>query len=334
MSELRKDPIVGRWVIISTERGERPMDWRQESILKGGGGVCPFCHGNEKKTPPEIMAHRPVGLLPNGPGWDVRVVPNKFPALQIEGELEPKGFGNYDMMQGIGAHEVIIETPSHSKDLADLTVEQICNVLLTFRDRTLDLKRDPRFRYVLIFKNHGSAAGASLEHSHSQLIATPIIPKRVIEELEGSKCFFDLKGRCIFCDLIQQEQDAGQRIVLLSESYIAIEPFAPRFPFETWILPKHHFSHYEEMADNLYFELAEVLKETLGRINQVLGCPPYNFMLHSSPIQGGEKVEYHWHLEIIPKLTKIAGFEWGSGFYINSTPPELAAEELRAATMA
>lgn len=330
MSELRKDPIVGRWVIISSERGKRPSDWANEPKLKGGG-FCPFCPGNEDKTPPEIMAIRPISDEPNIPGWNIRVVPNKFPALQIESELSSKGEGIYDMMTGVGAHEVVIETPNHALDLADLNDNHLRNVLLIYRDRTLDLKRDKRFQYILIFKNHGVAAGASLEHTHSQLIATPIIPKRVIEELDGSRKYYKYKERCIYCDIILQETRAQSRIVLNNDSYMVIEPFAPRFPFETWILPKEHYSHYENMPEEMYADLADTLRDALNRMNNALGYPPYNFILHTSPIQESFLLEYHWHIEIIPKLTKVAGFEWGSGFYINPVPPERAAESLAKA---
>lgn len=330
MSELRKDPIVGRWVIISAERGKRPSDWANEPAMRGGG-FCPFCPGNEDKTPPEIMAIRPLSDQRDGPGWEIRVVPNKFPALQIEGELYRKGEGNYDMINGIGAHEVVIESPSHVVDFADLDEQHLHQVLSIFRGRTLDLKSDVRFKYILIFKNHGVAAGASLEHTHSQLIATPIIPKRVVEELEGSRRFYDYKERCIYCDIVRQEVKSEKRLVSSFNSFITIEPFAPRFPFETWILPKRHFSHFEMMPNEMYYELAQVLKDTLTRINEVLGYPPYNFIIHNSPLQESNLLEYHWHVEIIPKLTKIAGFEWGSGFYINPTPPEAAADQLRNA---
>ncbi len=328
MSELRKDPIVGRWVIISTQRGKRPSDWGNEPMLKGGG-FCPFCPGNEEKTPPEIVAIRPITAQRDVPGWQIRVVPNKFPALQIEGELEPKGYGNYDMMNGIGAHEVIIETPNHATDLSELPDSHMRDVMLIYRDRVLDLKKDMRFKYILVFKNQGVAAGASLEHSHSQLIATPIIPKRVSEELQGSRDFYRHKERCIYCDIVQQEINTNLRIVHESEHFLTIEPFAPRFPFETWILPLKHYSHFEQMPDFMYGELAKTLKDALWRVNATLGFPPFNFIVHSSPVQEPMLPEYHWHIEIIPKLTKIAGFEWGSGFYINPTPPELAAEHLR-----
>jgi UDPglucose--hexose-1-phosphate uridylyltransferase len=330
MPELRKDPITERWVIISSERGKRPSDWTMEPKVRGGG-FCPFCPGNEDKTPPEVHALRPGTEQKNVPGWKIRVVPNKFPALQIEGDLNRRGEGLYDLMNGVGAHEVIIETPNHLAELADLDTDHIYDTLLIFRERILDLKNDTRFKYILIFKNHGISAGASLEHSHSQLIATPIIPKRVQEELLGAKKHFDFKERCIYCDILHQEVQMGKRLVVRTDDYVSVEPFAPRFPFETWLLPVKHYSHFEAMELREYYGLAAVLKETLLRINRTLESPHYNFILHTSPVQEAPLLEYHWHIEIIPKLTKVAGFEWGSGFYINPTPPEMAAQHLREA---
>jgi UDPglucose--hexose-1-phosphate uridylyltransferase len=330
MPELRKDPITERWVIISSERGKRPSDWSMEPKVRSGG-FCPFCPGNEDKTPPEVRALRPGTDQKNVPGWKIRVVPNKFPALQIEGELSRRGEGLYDLMNGIGAHEVIIETPNHLAELADLDTDHIYDTLLIFRERILDLKNDSRFKYILIFKNHGISAGASLEHSHSQLIATPIIPKRVQEELLGAKKHYDFKERCIYCDILHQEMQMGKRLVVRTDDYVSVEPFAPRFPFETWLLPVRHYSHFEAMELREYYGVAAVLKETLQRLNRTLENPHYNFILHTSPVQEAPLLEYHWHIEIIPKLTKVAGFEWGSGFYINPTPPEMAAQHLREA---
>ncbi len=326
--QLRKDPIIGRWVIISTDRGKRPSDWTVEPEKKVGG-FCPFCPGNEDKTPPEIGAVRKEGTAPNTPGWMVRVVSNKFPALKIEGELNRRGEGIFDLMNGIGAHEVIIECPDHLIELADLPVDHIRNVFRLYRERMIDLKRDIRFKYILIFKNHGKAAGASLEHSHTQLIAMPIIPKRVAEELDGAHKYYSFKERCIFCDIIRQEMQWSSRLVLSSPNFIVFEPFAARFPFETWLLPIKHSYRFEDISDEDVYELAATMKETLQRLNKVLENPPYNFIIHTSPLQDQEYFEYHWHIEIIPKLTKVAGFEWGSGFYINPTPPEDAANALR-----
>jgi len=328
MPELRKDPIIGRWVIISTERGKRPSDF-SSAPKRRGNKLCPFCPGNESATPPEILAFRSDSSQPNKPGWTLRVISNKFPALRIEGDLNREGRGIFDKMNGIGAHEVIIETADHDKDLVDLDQKQVEDIIWAYLKRTIDLKKDPRFRYILIFKNQGEEAGASLEHSHSQLIATPIVPKRVTEELEGAGKYYEYKERCIFCDIIKQEISENERVVLQNDSFISIEPFAPRFPFETWILPKKHFSAFEKIKKEEIPALASVLRETLQRLAKALNNPPYNYILHTSPMDSDNNEEYHWHIEIMPKLTRVAGFEWGTGFYINPTAPEDAAAYLR-----
>jgi len=330
MPELRKDPVTSRWVIISTERGKRPSDFSPEPP-RARSGFCPFCPGNEAKTPPEILAYRPNGGPPNSSGWDLRVVPNKFPALQIEGELNRQGEGIYDKMNGLGAHEVIIETPEHEATLATLPEERVEEVLWAFRDRIVDLKKDPRFQYILVFKNHGEAAGASLEHPHCQLIATPIIPKRVREEVDGAREYYRYKERCVYCDMVRQERQERTRLITENDHFVALAPFASRFPFEIWLLPRSHDPYFEDAQKQEYVSLAKALRETLRRMDRVLNNPPYNFIIHNSPLRGDDHLHYHWHIEIMPKLTRIAGFEWGSGFYINPTPPEEAATFLRQA---
>ena len=265
MPELRKDPVIGRWVIISTERGKRPSDFPSETRTKSTK-LCPFCPNNESSTPPEVYSVRENGSQPNAPGWTLRVIPNKFPALRIEGDLNREGEGIFDKMNGIGAHEVIIETPDHMKDLADLSVEDITRTILAYRSRIKDLKNDARFQYILIFKNQGEAAGASLEHSHSQLIATPIIPKRVFEEIEGSKKYYDYKERCIFCDIQRQEIQDGSRLITRNDSFVSITPFASRFPFEVWVLPVKHRSQFDNISDDEAVAFAEIMKATLARI--------------------------------------------------------------------
>ena len=328
MPELRKDPVIGRWVIISTERGKRPTDLAVRERPRRSS-FCPFCPGNEDKTPPEILAYRASDSRRDGPGWQVRVVPNKFPALQIEGEMDRRAEGLYDKMNGIGAHEVIIETADHELELGMQTTAGIEQVLRAYRERMADLKRDRRFRYLMLFKNHGEAAGATLEHAHSQIIATPVVPKRVQEELDGALRHYQLKERCIFCDMMVQERGDGRRIVSENDEFLAFTPFASRFAFETWLLPKRHESHFEEGDASRLGQLAEILRSTLTRIGRALNHPPYNFILHTSPCNQGALEHYHWHFEIMPTLTKIAGFEWGTGFHINPTPPEEAAEYLR-----
>ena len=327
MTELRKDPIVGRWVIISTERAKRPQEFPPEKADRREG-LCPLCPGSERMTPPEILAFRDGGA-PNDSGWTLRVVPNKFPALRIEGDLGKAGEGVYDRMNGIGAHEVIVETERHDLDLFDLPENRIGNVLRAYRDRLLDLKKDRRFKSVIVFKNHGAAAGASLVHSHSQLIALPVVPKRVIEEMSGCQDYFRFRDRCLLCDIIVQEAEQKARIVEETGEFLAYAPYAPRFPFETWIVPKRHQCAYEMIEEDQIGALAPVFRRTLRRLNLALENPPFNYIIHSAAFQMGAADYYHWHIEIMPKLTKVAGFEWGSGFYINPTPPEEAAKFLR-----
>ena len=327
MAEIRRDPLTGRWVIVSTENPFTPEDFETEEH-RIPSGTCPFCPGNERLTPPEVAARRQTGGT-NGPGWSFRVVPNKFPALQIEGSLDRTGLGIYDRMNGIGAHEVIVETPDHRKVLADFSTQEMVDLLEIYQERSLDLKKDKRFRYLLIFKNHGESAGASLSHPHTQLIALPIVPKRVSEELKRSEAYYDQKERCIFCDTIHQELSDGERVVAETPGIVCFAPYASRFPFELWLLPKTHLTDFAQSPHELYRELGDCMKQVLAKIRGVLHDPSYNFILHTAPLEAIPHEGYHWHLEIMPRLIKVAGFEWGSGFYINPTPPELAAQYLR-----
>lgn len=326
--ELRKDPISGRWVIIAKSRAKRPNDFEAAPETRADR-FCPFCAGHEDATGSEILAYRHAGSQANREGWRVRVVPNKFPALEIEGDLNKRGDGMYDLMRGVGAHEVIIESPRHLSSTSDLKPHEIEEVLWVYRDRLVDLKKDPRLVYGMIFKNVGAAAGASLEHTHSQLIVTPIVPINVWEEMTGALEFFNYRGRCVYCDMVQQELTTEKRIVLDSPGFVAFCPFASRFPFETWILPKPHASHFENVQKHSVEELASVLRQTIAKIEAALDRPAYHYIIHNSPFDTGELAHYHWHIEIIPRLTKPAGFEWGSGFYINPVGPEEAAAFLR-----
>lgn len=324
MPELRKDPVLGRWVIISTERAKRPSDFPPPPRPKEAEGqLCPFCPGNEHLTPPEVL-RRPA----SGP-WVVRVVPNRYPALTPLGDPLRQGVGVYDRIAGVGAHEVIIETPDHSLALAEFEPRAIEEVLWAFRDRYLALAADPRLRYVLIFKNHGSSAGASLVHSHCQLIATPVVPVLVNSELDGAARYFDFRKRCIYCDMLKQELDERERVVYENDRFVTFEPFAPRFPFETWLVSRDHIASFARMTPEHITDLGLALKDVLGRINRALSGPDYNFVVHTAPTTTPDPEHYHFHIEIMPKLTTIAGFEVGSGFYINPVPPEEAARFLR-----
>jgi len=334
MPELRKDPIIDRWVIISTERSQRPVFLADQAEVPKPGAICPLCPGNEPMTPPEVFAIRPASVSspPNSPNWSLRVVPNKFPALRIEGDLNKQGIGLYDEMNGIGAHEVIVETPLHTQTLTGMDVPSVRNVFVAYRERTLDLLKDRRFKFVMIFKNSGSTAGASLAHSHSQLIALPIIPSRLSEEIKGSLNYYKSKDRCVFCDIVAQESEERKRIIYENDHFIAISPFASRFPFEAWILPKRHEESFlSSKHDDNYLSIADAISTVLRKHEKILNSPPYNYMIHTAPVELSGAPYYHWHIEITPRLTKQAGFEWGTGFYINPTPPEEATIYLQEA---
>ncbi len=328
MNQLRRDPITRRWVIISTQRGKRPHDFKFDTVKKRVG-ICPFDPGNEHLAPPEVFAIRPDNSPPNTPGWSLRVVPNKFPALIMECEPNRRAMGLYDVMDGFGTHEVIIETPHHEETFDMMSTDKVLEIVKAYRERIRTLKKDRRIKYVLVFKNYGPQAGASLEHSHSQLVALPVIPKRIQEKIDASKMHFQYRERCLLCDIVDQELQETKRLIDENDEFVAFEPFASRFPFETWIVPKKHQTHFEDADEDLYLQFARILRDTIRRLTEVLDRPPYNFMILNAPFVHSHDEYFHWHLEIIPRLTRIAGFEWGSDFYINPTPPELAAEYLK-----
>jgi UDPglucose--hexose-1-phosphate uridylyltransferase len=331
MPELRRNPTTDKWVIIATERAARPSDFKQDEELLVGADKCPFCEGREDQTPPEITSVRKEGTLPNTPGWEIRVIPNKFPALKIDGEANRHGNGVYDEMNGIGAHEIILESNLHTESIETLPIEHIGKILWIFKGRLLDLRKDSRLRYILIFKNKGERAGASLEHPHSQLIATPVLPDLVKNELRVAARYFEFKERCVYCDIITQEKEENKRVVFENNSFIAITPFASIAPFEVMILPKEHCSDFAQIKLSLVNDLAEILQNTLRLINKVVPNIAYNFYIHTSPLDHLSIPHYHWHIEILPRLTETAGFEWGSGLSINPLPPEQAAGFLKEA---
>ncbi|MRR06582.1 MAG: galactose-1-phosphate uridylyltransferase [Deltaproteobacteria bacterium] len=340
MSELRWDPIKRHWVIIAADRGRRPNDFFTAETPPSMTS-CPFCYGNEDKCPHEIFAIRPSGP-PNAPNWKVRVIPNKYPVLRVEGEVKSRANGPYDVMNGIGAHEIIIETPEHGKGMADLGVAEISDVLKAYRFRILDLRNDIRLRYMVLFKNHGVRSGTTLSHSHSQLIAVPLVPPVAVTELGVCREFFEQKDRCIFCDILDFELQAGDRIVKEFPEYVLFTPYASCLPFELRLFPKKHCHDFALLSDAELDELARAMKDMLLRLKEVLKDPSYNFILHTAPsllprpgrpdFWKSIEYDYHWHIELVPRITPIAGFEWGSGFFINPTPPEEAAAFLREAT--
>jgi UDPglucose--hexose-1-phosphate uridylyltransferase len=390
-SELRKDPIVARWVIIAANRAARPHAFIAPD-QREPDGPCPFCEGRESDTPGEVLAFRSPGGEANGPGWRVRVVPNKFPALGMNGvgqnspplptnlrsvpgegggegesargsrvqsvqsvqrpltpahsghrpkvgrergteldfgpDFDPGG-GMYGHMPGVGAHEVIIESPRHLVSTSELSEEELGEVFLAYRQRLAQLKQDPRLAQAIIFKNVGQAAGASIEHTHSQLVATPIVPPAIREELQGGLEFFRTQGRCVWCEMLRQEREDGRRMVLETDGVSAFCPFAARLPYETWIVPKVHASHYESVEEQAAREVAVAMKRVMAKIDAALARPAYNYVIHSAPFDMEAAEHYHWHIEVIPILARTAGFEWGSGCFMNPVPPEDAAAVLR-----
>ena len=327
MPELRKDPLLGRWVVIGTERVRRPADFHVPHRPRRTGS-CILCAGRERETPPEVLAYRDK---PDTGAWRVRVVPSKFPALRVEGDLERRGHGLYDLMNGIGAHEVIVESPRHEDTLARLTVSAVEDVVRAWRDRIVDLKRDHRFRAIVVFRSYAAADGAATLHSHSQLLATPTPSRVVNDELHHARAYHDYRERCLFCDILHQETDERSRLVIDGDHVVAFAPFAARVPFETWLLPRRHAAAFEHSSAGELRDLARSLRGVLRRLDRALGDPPFELTLHSAPFADGESPYYHWHVEIMPTLPLPAGAERGSGFSLNPMPPEDAARFLRDA---
>jgi len=339
-SELRKDPISGRWVIIATERSKRPDEFRadRQPIIRKSSAVlfCPFCRGNEVKTPPEIYAVRGAGAPPDEAGWRVRVVPNKFPAL-TRGDTPVRNCrGLFESLDGIGVHEVIIESPDHDKELPDLPPDHVRDILSACQSRFRSIEAEPQYGYIQLFKNKGQEAGASLSHPHSQIVATPIIPKRVKEEIYASERHHRRTGDCLFCRTLSEETEAAERVVRANEYFTAVAPFASRFPFETRIFPRRHSPYFSAAGPEEIAGLGEILQSVLTKLKSILDDPPFNIILHQGPHPTRARKVWpeidrisHWYIEIIPVLTRIAGFEWGTGFYINPVAPEDAARFLR-----
>jgi len=338
VSEMRWDPLKNIWVAVADKRGRTPRDFFMER-QKLTTTACPFCYGQESKTPGEIYALRPDGSHANQPGWRVRVVPNKYPMLGIEGDLAHRGEGLYDAMNGIGAHEVIIETPDHERSTADLSAAELTEVLHAVQARLVDLRRDQRFRHILLFKSFGLEAGATIPHAYSQILALPIIPIEMRATLETCRCYFARKERCLLCDIVAQEIGDGRRVVRNDGEFLAFTPYASRRPFEIMIAPQRHSHDFSHLDGGSLLRLAETLIDLLRRQRKVLRDPPYNLILHNAPpahhrpgkpqFWSSLNYDYHWHIELVPRLARPVGFEWSTGFYCNPTAPEEAATFLR-----
>lgn len=328
MPELRQDKATREWIVVATERAKRPHDFRAKGSradLPASEESCPFCPGHEAMTPPEIMAYR-SGDQANGPGWWVRVTPNKYPALIPEGSLERKGeAGFFRKMDGVGRHEVVIESPRHDVCIPLMNDSQVEEILWAYRERFLALQHDPRIRLIIIFKNHGLGAGTSVQHPHSQIIATSVVPLNIRNKLYEAARYYDEHGRCVYCDMVNEEMREGKRIVDETEAFVVYHPFASRCPFETWIVPKAHEACFALMTPNDSKQLARTLKATWGRLHEALNDPDLNYVIHTRRSVHEVSESYHWHLQILPRLTNPAGFELGSGIYINTALPEETA---------
>lgn len=335
MSEVRRDIVTDTWVIIDTENDQLP---RQEKSNILSAEACPFCGGHESRTPAEIYSVKDTESTDDRNKWLVRVIPNINPVLRIEGDLVKSGVGVYDMVSGIGANEVIVETPEHVEHLFELSDRQVALVLETYRLRIDDLHKDKRLRYILIFKNHGSEAGAkTISHTHSELIALPATPIRVKQKLNGALEYYSYKERCLFCDILVQEIEMADRLIFQSDKFVAITPYASRYPFQVVILPKRHQYSFKLIDNDEISDLSVVLKRVIKLLHKVLGEPSYNLILNDSPnllpqanYWKSISLDYHWHIEITPRIFRRTGFELGTGFHINTMAPEKAASILRA----
>ena len=327
MPELRQNPITKQWVIIATERARRPHEFIKKREATGPLPSyverCPFCPGNEHMTPPESMR-----IVRDGK-WQVRTAPNKFAALSSEGELVRKIDGLKSTVSGVGVHEVVVETPDHSKTTALLSDEDVELIIRCYKERYFAITDDPRIEHVTIFKNHGAGAGTSLEHPHSQIIATPIIPPEIRERLEESLRFYDVCGQCIFCKVLADELTDRVRLVQETDHFVAFIPFASLTPFHLWIFPRRHMASFGEIQSEEIQDLARMLRLVLAKVYYGLGDPDYNYIIRTAPSEGRHLRYYHWYLSLVPRLTRTAGFELGSGMYINTTLPEVNAEFLR-----
>lgn len=329
MSEFRRDPVSDHWVIVAPNRALRPEQFAPDATGRAPRR-CPFCRGHEADTPNAVATYDRAGRLSSDHPWQVRVVPNQYPALE-ETELSlSAGSSLYETGPGYGVHEVIVEAPDHVLSFGELDDGQAELAFLAYRDRLRALRENPRIAYGQLFKNSGSAAGASLEHIHSQLIGTPIVPTQIQGELSRSRQYFERHGRCVFCEMITEELSVGARLVVENETFLAFCPFASQFPYELWILPRQHRCSFDMLEDRELGGLARIARKVVRGVEATLDSPDFNFLIHTSPFRLGSLSYFHWHLEFSPRLTKTAGFEWGAGDYINTVSPEDAASKLRA----
>ncbi len=334
--EYRRDPVTGRWAVVAPERSQRPFglpDAEPRHRTTGEREPCPFCEGQEHDTPHEVLAYRTPGSPADGPGWQLRVVPNRFPAVRAFPPVAdaPGSPGLFHAVPAHGRHEVVIETSRHESDPGGMTDAEVAAVFRAYRGRLVSLAADERLAYAAVFKNVGAEAGASLGHTHSQVVATAFVPPAVRAELDGAAAYHAARGRCVFCDVMAADLADGRRVVAETEHFAAVCPFAPRFEYEVWVLPKAHAARYETLTDALAPELGTLVRRLVRALDAAAARPAYNWLLHTAPLRAADGPAFHWHLELFPRLSRVAGFEWGTGCFIVPVAPERAAAELRAA---
>jgi UDPglucose--hexose-1-phosphate uridylyltransferase len=333
MSELRQNRITGEWVIIASERASRPEDFHtheEKPPIPEHKASCPFCPGNESMTPPESLADR-EDTEANAPGWQVRVIPNKYPALDPRGEATWFNEVNFfNAVAGYGVHDVIIDHPRHDLTIATMPLADVERLFFIYRERYRQLEKNEHILLINIFRNYGRKAGASLEHPHSQVLGTPIIPTRIQHRLNMAKEYYQIHNKCITCDMVERTLQVKERVVLNTRRFVVFQPFASQSPFETWIVPKRHCCSFGEITNNECRELAEIMRDMLWRMYSSLGDPDYNYLIQASPTNTRYREKYHWYAQIIPRVTASVGFELSSGIYISTARPEETAEFLRA----
>jgi len=338
MSEFRRDVLTGQWTIIAEERQARPKDLRMKSDELSDGSICRFCPGHEKETTPEVRAVRLTSPLPDSPGWSIRVIPNKFPILQssfshgVLVQHEKNTLGRFDeALAGNGIHELVISAAEHWKDASTYTVDHWDLLLAVCQQRIHELLHVKGIKHVILFENRGAMAGASQSHPHLQLLASPLVPNNIIAKLCNARVHYTKTTRCLFCDLLKREEREGTRMVMTEDSYCSLAPYASRVPYELLILPRAHRKSFTEIPQGERRRLGAHLKDLFQRLHRILGKFSYNWVLHTSPVlkESHDESMYHWHVEIIPRFSQLAGYEWGAGMFVNSKSPELAADELR-----
>ena len=330
MPEYRQNPLTRQWVILSSERQSRPSEFLDQPARRDEGS-CPFCLGNEHETPAALATY----VAPGGQTWSVRVVPNKYPAvmpLSRNGQEQAACADDclFRSAPSLGQHEVIIESPRHVASVTNLSVAESKLLFQAYRDRLAAHRATGNLRYVQIFKNVGALAGASIEHSHSQLMALADLPQDVERELAVAGSYHRRHGHSVLSALVEAELKAGERVIARSGGYVAFCPFASRFPYEVCIAATNHSLPFDELEAGELGELATFVREIIGRMEDALGPVAYNYYLKAAPFDTSPHGQYDWHIEIFPRMVKVAGFEWSTGIFINTVSPEAAAELLRA----